>query len=1145
MSTGKIYPESKQLNLPEIDRQILDFWNRHRVFELSVDKRKNAPPFVFYEGPPSANGMPGIHHVMSRTLKDLFCRYKTLKGYRVARKAGWDTHGLPVELAVEKRLGIKKEDIGSTISVTDYNAECRKEVLKYKEMWDDLTRKMGYWVDLEHPYITYENYYIETLWWILKQFYRKGYLYKGYTIQPYSPAAGTGLSSHELNLPGCYKTVRDTAITAQFKIVASELDKLGISSALQSEADNEYFFLAWTTTPWTLPSNCALAVGVNMEYVLVHTIHPYTGRKTNVILAKDLFPKYFPYEGNINDLREGISYTSEGKQVWTIGRIYRGSELVGIRYEQLLPYVQPDKGDAFRVVPGDFVSTEEGTGIVHIAPSFGADDMRVGKQYGLGTLTLVDKQGRFVPEVTDFAGQYVKAEYYSEEEKAQLVKEKGWKSFLSVDEQIARKLKKENRAFRIEKYEHNYPHCWRTDKPVLYYPLNSWFIKTTAIRNQLVALNKTIRWKPESTGIGRFGNWLENVVDWNLSRSRFWGAPLPIWRTEDGSEEVCIGSMEELRAAIDESVKAGIMTTNPLADGHTIDLHKPFVDDIILVSPTGKKMYREPDLIDVWFDSGAMPYAQWHYPFENQEIFENNFPADFISEGVDQTRGWFFTLHVIAVLLQECSEHVRAVNQKNGNPGVAFRNVLSNGLVLDKHGNKMSKRLNNTVDPFVIISTYGADATRWYMVTNAPPWDNLRFNEQGIVEVQRKFFSTLFNTYTFFALYANIDRFVYAQASCIPLERRSEIDRWIISRLHLLIQEVDAAYADYDPTRAGRAIQEFVDEHLSNWYVRLCRRRFWKGDMNDDKKAAFETLYECLVATAQLASPIAPFFSEWLYKNLTDQLSKDDVNSVHLSLFPVANSSYINRELNYSMQLAQEISSLILSIRKKVNIKVRQPLSRVLIPSQGKMFEQSLRHVEDLIKSEVNVKQIDIVRDLDFARKKIKPNYRALGKIFGKDVPTVVAQLQAATQDQIREAETCGIFPVVVNGTTYQLTTSEFEVHTEDIPGWEVASNNSITVALDITVTDQLRLEGNARELVNRIQHLRKEKDFHVTDRIILQLENSPLVAATLKEYKNYICTEVLAEELIIEPHLPEAEEIEVNDNAVKLIIQRKNNQHG
>ncbi len=1147
---NKIYPEVKQLNLPEIDKQILQFWTENKTFEQSIETRNDAEPFVFFEGPPSANGMPGIHHVMSRTLKDLFCRYQTLKGKKVERKGGWDTHGLPIELAVEKRLGINKEDIGVKISVAEYNAECRKEVLKFKEAWDDLTRKMGYWVDLENPYITYENNYIETLWWILKQFYNKGLLYKGYTIQPYSPAAGTGLSSHELNLPGCYKNVKDTSATAQFKIKAEDLHKLGKAQALFEGGKGDVFILAWTTTPWTLPSNCALAVGAKIEYVLVNTLNPYTGREGNVILAKELFPKYFSLQGEVKDLTVGLNKIVSEKERWTILGFYKGSDLSGIRYEQLLPFAQPENGNNFKVVTGDFVSTEDGTGIVHIAPSFGADDMRVGKQNGVGALTLVDKRGKFLPEVKDdiflFGEEYVKEAYLSEEEKqAEFEKQKkileangkikDLKNYLSVDDRIVLKLQEENKLFKKEKYEHNYPHCWRTDKPILYYPLDSWFIKTTAIKERMVELNKTINWKPESTGTGRFGNWIENLVDWNLSRSRYWGTPLPIWRSEDGSEEICIGSVEELNQEIEKSVEAGFMAQSSTLlrgrAGGEIDLHKPFVDEIILVSPSGKKMMREADLIDVWFDSGAMPYAQWHYPFENKELFEKSFPADFISEGVDQTRGWFFTLHAIGTMLMD---------------SVAFKNVVSNGLVLDKNGNKMSKRLGNTVEPFETIAKYGADATRWYMITNAQPWDNLKFDINGIAEVQRKFFGTLFNTYSFFSLYANIDGFQLNDQNIIPVKNRPEIDRWIISKLNTLINEVDSYYADYEPTKAGRAVQDFVDEHLSNWYVRLCRRRFWKGEMNEDKQAAYETLFECLITVSQLMCPIAPFFADWLYQNLTDNLrangsaTKYQFNSVHLSHFYAADESLIDESLNYSMQLAQEASSLILSLRKKANIKVRQPLSKVLIPSQGDSFEKHLLHISELIKSEVNVKQIDMVRDLDFAKKKMKPNFRNLGKIFGKDVPKVVEMLNALSQEELNAAEKAKTIALSLNEKEHELSSEEFEIITEDIPGWEVAGSDLLTVALDITITDELKNEGNARELVNRIQNLRKDKDFNVTDRIRIKVENNAALNDALNGFKNYICTEVLAEELEIVEKLDVADEVDVDENAVKLFIERK-----
>lgn len=1126
----KNYPEYKGLNLPEIDKNILDFWQKEKVFERSVSNREGSPNFVFYEGPPSANGMPGIHHVMSRTIKDLFCRYKTLKGFKVDRKGGWDTHGLPVELGVEKQLGITKDDIGVKISVADYNEACRKDVMKFTDSWNRLTQNMGYWVDLDDPYITYKPEYMETLWWILKELYKKNLLYKGYTIQPYSPAAGTGLSSHELNLPGCYRNVKDTSAVAQFKVVRNEQ-----SEFLYGLPDEELFFLAWTTTPWTLPSNTALAVGGNVTYVKVKTYNPYTYKPVSVILAKDLFGKYFKEEN------AGLSldtYQAGLKEIpYELVRELTGKELEGIRYEQLLPYAQPTDGDAFRVIIGDFVTTEDGTGIVHIAPSFGADDMRVAKQNGIGSLTLVNKQGRFTEEVTDLAGEYVKADYYTtEEQEAELKRQQAKYSeialskFMSADEQITYRLKLENKAFKVEKYEHNYPHCWRTDKPVLYYPLDSWFIRTTAIKERMVELNKTINWKPAATGSGRFGNWLENLVDWNLSRSRYWGTPLPIWRTEDGSEELCIGSVEELRAEVEKAVAAGFMDKGLPAE---IDLHKPYVDDVVLVSPSGKPMRREADLIDVWFDSGAMPYAQWHYPFENVETFKNSFPADFISEGVDQTRGWFFTLHVLGTLLFD---------------SVAYKNVVSNGLVLDKDGNKMSKRLGNTVDPFETISKYGADATRWYMMSNAQPWDNLKFDIAGIGETQRKFFGTLYNTYAFFSLYANIDGFELDEQNTIPVKDRKEIDRWIISKLNSLVKEVDANYADYEPTKAARLIQEFVDLHLSNWYVRLCRKRFWRGEMNDDKKAAYETLYECLLVTAQLISPIAPFFGEWLYKNLTDSIREKAkalgsplrFDSVHHTDFPVANEALIDSDLEISMQMAQDASSLVLSLRKKENIRVRQPLQKILVPVLNDAFEEHFKRIENLVLAEVNIKEVQYIRDTDgFIKKKIKPNFKALGSKLGPKMKEVSNAVNAFTQEDIAKIEREGQYTLPVGGEDFDLLLADVEISSEDIPGWLVAAQGNLTVALDITITDELRNEGNARELVNRIQNLRKDKDYNVTDRIQVEVERHEEINNAIVNFKDYICTEVLAEDLTLADNLSGGDSVEVNGLELKVLIDK------
>ena len=1075
-----MYPTLKQLNWPEIEAAILEFWENESVFEKSISQREGAPAFTFFEGPPSANGMPGIHHVMARAIKDIFCRYKTQQGFQVARKAGWDTHGLPIELQVEKRLGIKKEDIGTKISMEDYNKECRSDVLMFKDKWDTLTKKIGYWVDLNNPYVTYENEYVETLWYLLKQLYQKGYLYKGYTIQPFSPAAGTGLSSHELNQPGTYKNVKDTTIVAQFKL---------------ADAANTYF-LAWTTTPWTLPSNTALAVGKDIDYVTIQTFNPYTAVAVEVIVAEALMGKFFSAEG-----AEAEMVFKAGDKIlpWRLLHSQKGSDLAGKRYEQLLPYAQPEDGDAFRVIIGDFVSTEDGTGIVHIAPSFGADDFRTARENGIGSLTLVDKKGKFIDSVTDFAQEFVKEAYLSDEEKAAEAAKQGRDKYLSVDERIAIKLKQENKAFKVEKYEHTYPHCWRTDKPVLYYPLESWFVKTTAVKEKLVALNKTINWKPASTGEGRFGNWLENLVDWNLSRSRFWGTPLPIWRTEDGSEEICIGSIAELKEEIEKANKQ--LGLNQSVDDSTQDLHRPYVDRITLVSASGKPMQRETDLIDVWFDSGAMPYAQWHYPFENQDIFKANFPADFIAEGVDQTRGWFFTLHTIATMLFD---------------DVAFKNVIANGLVLDKHGNKMSKRLGNAIDPFETVDKYGADAVRWYMVTNAQPWDNLKFDMDGVVESQRKFLGTLYNTYGFFAIYANLDQFKFDEKNQVDPSQFTELDRWVLSKLNTLILDVESAFNDYDPTRAGRYIEEFVTEQLSNWYVRLSRRRFWKGEMNADKQAAYETLFKCLKTVTQLMAPIAPFFSEWLYRALHGELEANNGNcSVHLSNWPKANNTFIDSNLELSMEKAQHICSLVLSLRKKEKIKVRQPLQKILVPADKQEVKEMIAHMEELIKSEVNVKEIEIVSgDHPNLVKKIKPNFKTLGKKLGGEMKAMAAEIQTFNQDTIRKMESEGSLEVMLNGQSHTITTEDVEISTEDMPGWLVASENAITVALDITLTDSLLQEGIAREFVNRIQNLRKEQGFELTDKIAVEYNGNDDLQNSVNQFNAYICGEVLANQL-------------------------------
>ncbi|WP_298736549.1 isoleucine--tRNA ligase [uncultured Chitinophaga sp.] len=1103
------YQEYNQLNLPQIGKDVLQQWEAQQAFEKSVDLREGATPFVFYEGPPSANGLPGIHHVISRTLKDLVCRYKTMRGYQVKRKGGWDTHGLPVELGVEKALGITKEDIGKKISVAEYNDTCRREVLKYKDKWDDLTRQMGYWVDLQKPYITFENDYIESLWWCLQQLYKKGLLYKSVSIQPYSPAAGTGLSSHELNQPGTYKDVKDTTVVAMFKAVEDDRSRFLFEAA----GTDQLFFLAWTTTPWTLPSNLGLTVGANIEYALVRTFNQYTHLPVTVILAKDLIDRYFRKEGEDGD----FAAYKEGDKIipWQILAVFRGSQLENIRYEQLLPYVQPEEGDPFRVLLGDFVTTEDGTGIVHTAPAFGADDNRVGKKYGIGILTLVDRQGRFLDSVGEFAGRYVKN--YKDE-----------KDYKDVDVDIAVKLKKENRAFKVEKYEHSYPHCWRTDKPVLYYPLDAWFIKTTALKDRMVELNQTINWKPAATGTGRFGNWLENMVDWNLSRSRYWGTPLPVWRTEDGKEEICIGSIAELNAEIRKAneVLGGDVNKHYLHEG-ILDLHKPYVDEIILVSPGGKPMRREPDLVDVWFDSGAMPYAQWHYPFENQDIFNKNFPADFICEGVDQTRGWFYTLHALAAMLFD---------------SVAYKTVVSNGLVLDKNGNKMSKRLGNVVDPFKTIEEFGADATRWYLITNASPWDSMKFDIEGIREVQRKLFSTLYNTYNFFAMYANLDSFSFKEAY-IPLEQRPEIDRWIISLLNTLVKEVTAYFDDYEPTQAGRAVQEFVDEHLSNWYVRLCRRRFWKGEYEHDKISAYQTLYECLEKISQLMAPVSPFFAEWLFGNLNKVSNRNTAASVHHTDFPAVVESAIDSELEERMQLAQDISSLVLSLRKKkdVNIRVRQPLQKILIPVLNPHMREQIEKVEDLIKSEVNVKGIDYLTETEgFIKKKIKPNYKALGSKMGAKMKAVAAAIGAFTDADITTLERDGQYNLLIDNEQLQLQLSDVEIISEDIPGWTVANKGALTVALDITITPQLQDEGNARELVNRIQKIRKDSGFELTDRILVKVAAAETLKSAIINYNDYICTEILADSLELVPQLQDGTEIEVNDLKFNVLVNKK-----
>ena len=1112
------YKEYKQLNLTETANEIRKFWEADDTFQKSLDNRDKDNAFVFFEGPPSANGTPGIHHVMARSIKDVVCRYQTLKGKHVVRKAGWDTHGLPVELGVEKKLGITKEDIGKKISVDDYNRACREEVMKYKDMWDDLTRKMGYWVNLNDPYITFTNDYIETLWFLLKDLYNKGLLYKGYTIQPYSPAAGTGLSSHELNMPGCYRDVKDLTCVALFKLkVRSE--ELGVASG----DELPMYAIAWTTTPWTLPSNTALCVGPNIDYVLLKTVHPYTEKPCCILMAKALVETMF-------------------KEAPEVVKEFKGKDLVGIEYEQLIPWVNPGEG-AFRIIPGDYVTTEDGTGIVHIAPTFGADDKRVAAAAGIPPLQMIDKDGKPQPMVDrtgkffriedldpefvkncmnveayrPYAGQFVKNAY----DPTKTEKDK------SLDVDIVVMLKEEGKLFKSEKHTHNYPHCWRTDKPVLYYPLDSWFIKTTALKDRMIELNKTINWKPEATGSGRFGNWLENLVDWNLSRSRYWGTPLPIWRTEDGKEEICIGSVEELRAEIEKSIKAGFMKENPYAsnDYTKFDLHRPYIDGVVLVSPSGKKMMREPDLIDVWFDSGAMPYAQYHYMGKEGQLGKDVFPADFIAEGVDQTRGWFFTLHAIATM---CFD------------SVAYKNVISNGLVLDKNGNKMSKRLGNAVDPFGAIEKYGADAVRWYMITNSQPWDNLKFDEAGVDEVRRKFFGTLYNTYAFFALYANIDKFDYKEAD-IDIKERPEIDRWILSELNSLILEVDNAYGSYEPTRAGRAIADFVDAHLSNWYVRLSRRRFWKSEDNTDKLSAYQTLYTCLETVARLSSPIAPFFSEQLYRDLNNVTGRNKAESVHLTDFPEANTTFIDKALEERMEAAQLISSLVLSLRKKANIRVRQPLSKIMIPVANEEMKAQIEKVSHLIKSEVNIKEIEFLSpDNNILVKNVKPNFKTLGKKYGKQMKQIQAYFTNMSQEEIHQFEKNNGTHLDVDGVDVELTLEDALISTQDIPGWAVTSQDDLTVALDMTITDELMQEGLAREIVNRVQNLRKTGGFEVTDRIELLIEKNEKIDAAVEKFGDYICTETLATIIKVDAlDGVEAEELVEGVN-VKLMIKKK-----
>ena len=1130
------FPEYKGLNLPNVAKEMLEYWAENSIFEKSVTTREGNKPFVFFEGPPSANGLPGVHHVLARAIKDIFPRYKTMKGFQVKRKAGWDTHGLPIELGVEKELGITKEDIGKTITVEEYNAACRKAVMRYTDIWNDLTQKMGYWVNMDDPYITYEPKYMESVWWLLKQVYEKNLMYKGYTIQPYSPKAGTGLSSHELNQPGTYQDVTDTTVVAQFKAIKETLPDF-----LQNEGD--IYFLAWTTTPWTLPSNTALTVGAKIDYVLVDTFNQYTFEPTKVILAKNLVGKQFGGKKNIQV--EGVDklneYNSGDKKIpYHVVKEFKGQDLLEIRYEQLLDYVLPHNNpqDAFRVIAGDFVTTEDGTGIVHTSPTFGADDALVAKQAkpeippmlikdeNDNLVPLVDLQGKFVKELGEFGGKYVKNEYYKEGEAPEK----------SIDVELAIKLKEENKAFKVEKYKHSYPNCWRTDKPILYYPLDSWFIKVTDVKERMHELNKTINWKPASTGEGRFGNWLANANDWNLSRSRYWGIPLPIWRTEDKKEEICIGSVAELKQEIQKSIGAGILTEDIFADFEvgnmtdenyaTLDLHKNIVDQIVLVSPSGKPMERESDLIDVWFDSGSMPYAQWHYPFENKELIDNNssYPADFIAEGVDQTRGWFYTLHAIGTMVFD---------------SVAYKNVVSNGLVLDKNGQKMSKRLGNAADPFEVLSTYGADATRWYMISNANPWDNLKFDKDGIEEVKRKFFGTLYNTYSFFSLYTNIDSFSYTEED-ILLHERPELDRWILSELHTLIKKADKFYEEYEPTKAARAISDFTQDYLSNWYVRLSRRRFWKGDYQQDKISAYQTLYTCMLTIAKIGAPIAPFFMDKLYLDLNAVSQKENFESIHLADFPLFEESYIDKSLERKMEDAQTISSLVLSLRAKEKIKVRQPLQKIMIPVENEEQKSSILAVANLIKHEVNIKEIELLEDAsDILVKQIKPNFKTLGPKFGREMKSIANAIRNFSKKEISKIELEGKIPIELDGKMINLELSDVEISSKDIEGWLVANEGSITVALDVTISENLRREGVARELINRIQNARKDRGLEVTDKIKLTVLKFEDIEESINKNKEYIMSETLTEELVFVDQLIDGIDVEFDAIKSKILINK------